>query len=171
MNCVLSSRATVLLAAGAAAIAAGCSARGERDLSGRPPVGRIITAEEIRRTGASTVWQALKFTVPSHQFVENKGQPGRIYSDRGVGSMVLREEPLVFVDRARLSDIMLLRQMPANHIHTVQVLNGNDGTTYFGTSATAGVILIETTMGADIAGDSIVPDTADVRSVTISPRF
>ena len=158
------SQTTLLLAASAVGVVVGCSSRGERDLSGVPPVGRFITAEQIRRTGASTAWQALKFTVPTHQFVENHGQPGRIVSDRGIGSMVLREEPLIFVDRARLSDIMLLRQMPAHHIYTVQVLNGNDGTTNFGTSATAGVILIETTMGADLGPDSTVPDTSTVRS-------
>jgi outer membrane cobalamin receptor len=133
----------------AVAVALGCASKQERDLSGRPPVGDIITAEQIRRTGASTAWEALKFTVRSHQFVENRGQPVRIFSSRGVGSLVLREEPLLFVDRARLVDIQLLRQMPANHILTIQVLNGTDGTTYFGTSAVAGVILIETTMGAD----------------------
>ncbi|UCG87893.1 MAG: TonB-dependent receptor plug domain-containing protein, partial [Gemmatimonadota bacterium] len=133
----------------AAVAALGCASRGERDLSGRPPVGEIITADEIQRTGASTAWEALKFTVRSHQFVEDRGQPVRIFSSRGVGSLVLREEPLLFVDGARLSDIQLLRQMPAHHILTIQVLSGSDGTTYFGTSAVAGVILIETTMGAD----------------------
>jgi outer membrane cobalamin receptor len=151
---------TLTLVAVAAVAAVGCASRQERDLSGRPPVGEIITAEEIQRTGASTAWEALKFTVRSHQFVENRGQPVRIFSTRGVGSMVLREEPLLFVDRARLSDIQLLRQMPAHHILTIQVLNGNDGTTYFGTSAVAGVILIETTMGADTTGASIPAGTA-----------
>ena len=170
MNYVHSSRTTLLIATGAAALLAACASRGERDLSGRPPVGRIITAEAIRRTGASTAWEALKFTVSTHQFVEDHGRPGSIYSDRGIGSMVLREEPLIFVDRARLSDIMLLRQMPAHNIYTVQVLNGNDGTTYFGTSATAGVILIETTMGADIGGDSTLPDTAGVRTRVTGPN-
>jgi len=154
----------LLLCAGAALFVMGCASRGERDLSGIPEVGQVITAEQIQRTGASTAWQALKYTVKTHQFVDSYGQPVRIYSDRGVGSMVLREEPLIFVDRARLSDIMLLRQMPAHNIHHVRVLNGNDGTTYFGTSATAGVILIETTMGADLGTDSIPPETGRSRS-------
>jgi len=153
-----------LLLVGLAVFVVGCASRGERDLSGIPQVGQVITAEQIQRTGASTAWQALKYTVKTHQFVDSYGQPARIYSDRGVGSMVLREEPLIFVDRARLSDIMLLRQMPAHQIHHVRVLNGNDGTTYFGTSATAGVILIETTMGGDLGPESIEPDTSAVRS-------
>jgi hypothetical protein len=51
----------------------------------------------------------------------------RIFSSRGVGSLVLREEPLLFVDRALLVDIELLRQMPASHILIIQVLNGTQG--------------------------------------------
>lgn len=139
-----------------------CGTRAAPNPGGTPQAGRLITAEDIRRTGASTAWEALKYTVRSHQFVDNKGQPARIFSDRGVGSMVLREEPLIFVDRARLSDIMLLGQMPAQNILYVRVLNGNDGTTYFGTSAVAGVILIETTMGADVAANQR-PDTSSAR--------
>ena len=137
----------------------GCGSRAAPDFQDTPQVGQLITAEEIRRTGASTAWEALKYTVRSHQFIDDKGHPVRIFSNRGVGSMVLREEPLIFVDRARLSDILLLGQMPAHHILSVRVLNSSDGTTYFGTSAVAGVFLIETTMGADL-GDDTPPDTS-----------
>ena len=157
-------RAALVAVAGVAALA-GCSARA-RDTSRNPPVGQIITAEQIRRTGAATAWEALKFTVRSHEFRDYRGEPQRIYSNRGVGSMVLREEPLIHLDGARLTDIQVLRHMPANTILYVQVLNGTDGTTYYGTSATAGVILIETTLGVDleeIGKDSLPPDTAAAR--------
>jgi hypothetical protein len=144
---------------------AGCATARPRDATKDPPVGQLITAEQIRETGASTAWQALKFTVRTHQFTDARGEPVRIFSNRGVGSFVLREEPLVFVDGARLIDIQLLQQMPAHHIHSVRVLNGTDGTTYYGTSAVAGVFLIETTMGADLAPDDTVPpDTGTIRS-------
>ncbi|NIM50624.1 MAG: TonB-dependent receptor plug domain-containing protein [Gemmatimonadales bacterium] len=142
----------------------GCASARPWDLSKNPPVGQVITAERILETGASTAWDALKYTVRTHYFTDYRGQPVRIFADRGVGSLELREEPLVFLDRARLSDIQLLRYIPANILLRVQVLNGTDGTTYFGTSAVAGVILIETTMGAELSGDSIPPDTAGTRS-------
>lgn len=146
----------------------GCASARPWDLSKNPPVGQVVTAERILETGASTAWDALKYTVRTHYFTDYRGQPVRIFTDRGVGSLELREEPLVFLDRARLSDIQLLRYIPANILLRVQVLNGTDGTTYFGTSAVAGVILIETTMGAGLSGDSIPPDTAGTPSQSLA---
>jgi outer membrane cobalamin receptor len=125
----------------------GCASGGPREPAEAPPVGRIITAEKIRETGAASAWDALKYTVRSHYFADYRGEPQRIFTNRGVGSMVLREEPLIFLDGTRLADIQLLRQLSASVIETIQVLNSADGTTYYGTSAVAGVILIVTTMG------------------------
>ena len=167
MSVVSVTRAIVLVAAGSIVLTA-CAARARSD-SRNPPVGEVITAEQIRRTGASTVWEALKFTVHSHEFKEHRGQPVRITSNRGQGSMVLREEPLIHLDGTRLTEYQVLRHMPATNVLYIQVLNGTDGTTYYGTSASAGVILIETTLGVDledIGKDSIPPDTGAVlRSV------
>jgi hypothetical protein len=140
----------------------GCATAKPRPATHTPPGGDIITAADIRKTGATSAWEALKYTVRTHQFQDYRGTPVRITSDRGVGSMVLREEPLIFLDGTRLVDIVVLRGIPANNILYVQVLNAADGTTYYGTSATAGVILIETTLGVDledIATDSVPPDT------------
>ena len=43
----------------------------------------------------------------------------------------------------------MLRMIPANNLYSIQVLTGPDATTYYGTSAVAGVILIETTLGGE----------------------
>jgi len=149
----------------------GCATARPRAVTHTPPVGDIITAADIRKTGATNAWDALKFTVHTHQFQDSRGTPVRITADRGVGSMVLREEPLLFLDGARLVDILLLRGIPAHNILYVQVLNATDGTTYYGTSATGGVILIETTLGVDLEDmgvDSVPPDTARLRARTAS---
>jgi hypothetical protein len=46
-------------------------------------------------------------------------------------------------------------------LYSIQVITGPDATTYYGTSAVAGVILLETTLGGEIEGDTVVvPDTA-----------
>ena len=112
--------------------------------------GQFVTAARIRQTGASTAWEALKFTVRTHHFAEdNRGNPVRISANRGQGSLILREDPIVFLDGARLTDITILRMIPANNLFSIQVFTGPDATTYFGTSAVAGVILLETTMGAE----------------------
>ena len=140
--------ARVLVALGPLALL-GCASGGPPEPAETPPVGRIITAEQIRETGATNAWDALKYTVRSHYFADYRGEPQRIYTNRGVGSLVLREEPLIFLDGTRLTDIQLLRQFSASFIESIQVLNSGDGTTYYGTSAVAGVILIVTTMGGE----------------------
>ena len=85
----------------------------------------------------------------------------QIHSDRGQGSMILREDPMVFLDGVRLTDILLLRMIPADNLYSIQVITGPDATPYYGTSAVAGVILLETTLGGEIEPDTVAPpDTA-----------
>jgi hypothetical protein len=123
--------------------------------------GQYVTTEEIRQSGATTAWDALRYTVRTHRFTDYRGVPVRIHSDRGQGSMVLREDPMVFLDGVRLTDILLLRMIPADNLYSIQVITGPDATTYYGTSAVAGVILLETTLGGEIDEDTVVvPDTA-----------
>jgi hypothetical protein len=123
--------------------------------------GQYVTTEQIRESGATTAWDALRYTVKTHRFNDYRGVPVRIHSDRGQGSMVLREDPMVFLDGVRLTDILLLRMIPADNLYSIQVITGPDATTYYGTSAVAGVILLETTLGGEIEGDTVVvPDTA-----------
>jgi outer membrane cobalamin receptor len=150
----------------AAVLAAGaCSPAHQQDTARpSPTTGQYITAQEIRASGAGSAWEALKFTVRTHRFTEYRGVPTRIQSGRGQGSIVLREDPLVFLDGARLTDITVLRMIPANNLYSIQVLTGPDATTYYGTSAVAGVILIETTLGGDEADTVAVPDTGAVRA-------
>jgi hypothetical protein len=129
------------------------------DTQSPPPGGQFITWEQIQRSGATTAWDALKYNVRTHQFGEDsRGNPVRIVANRGQGSMVLREDPIIFLDGARMSEITVLRMIPANNLFSIQVFTGPDATTYFGTSAVAGVILLETTMGTE--QDTLaLPDT------------
>jgi len=164
---MVASRVLGATAAGVAAVlaAAACSPANQQDTTRpSPATGQYVTAEQIRASGASSAWDALKFTVRTHRFTEYRGVPTRIQSDRGQGSIVLREDPLVFLDGARLTDIWVLRMIPANNLYSIQVLTGPDATTYYGTSAVAGVILIETTLGGEEADTVVVPDTGAVRS-------
>ena len=106
--------------------------------------GRVITAEDVEKTGASNIWEALKYTVRSHYFSDYKGEPTGVSSHRGRGSIILNEEPLVILDGARIADFTLLRHVPAVQIRTIRILSGTDGMTYYGTNSTGGVIVIET---------------------------
>jgi outer membrane receptor protein involved in Fe transport len=118
-----------------------------------------VNAAAIRGSGASTAWEALKFTVRTHRFSDYQGIPVSIQSSRGQGSLTLREEPQVFLDGVRLTDITLLRMIPASNLFSIEVLTGPDATTRYGTSAVAGVILLETTLGGPEDDGAVSGDT------------
>ena len=103
------------------------------------PSPHVITAELIEKSGAKTVWDALERTVHFYVFHSN----GRI-EHRGRSSLVLPEQPLLVLDGIRLNDVTVLINMPAADVDTIEVLNGIDATTYYGTNAGAGVIRIWT---------------------------
>ena len=116
-----------------AAMALGaCAARGADDASETDaPRGQVISAAQIQKTGASTAWEALKYTVKSHYFRDYRGQPVRVSSNRGQGSLTLIEEPQIYIDGARVGEITVLRYIPAHIIDNIRVLGSTDGTTYY----------------------------------------
>jgi outer membrane cobalamin receptor len=80
-------------------------------------------------------------------FSENRnGQPSRL-GRRGRASIILQDSPLVFLDGVRMEDFRVLADLPAATLQDIWVLNGIDGTTYYGTDAVAGVVLVRTKKG------------------------
>jgi outer membrane receptor protein involved in Fe transport len=156
----VASRVRLTVASGVCSVVVACSPHGGGEVAPQRNSAQFVTAAEIRGSGAGTAWEALKFTVRTHRFREYQGIPVRIHSNRGQGSLALREDPQVFLDGVRLTDITILRMIPASNLFSIEVLTGPDATTRFGTSAVAGVILLETTLGGpegdvDVPGDTV----------------
>ena len=108
------------------------------------PAGEVYTADDVARTGATTVWEALDRLVRYAVFSEtSRGKPDRIRK-RGASTFALREDMLIVLDGVKVLDITSLGEMPAGVITRIQVLSGLDGTTRYGTGATDGVIIIST---------------------------
>ncbi len=104
----------------------------------------VITQAQIERSGARNAWEALKRLAPQFTFRENRnGQPGGL-ERRGRSSIVLNDAPLVFVDGAELADFRSLNQIPASTLLSIEILNGIEGTSYYGSNAVSGVILFKT---------------------------
>jgi len=66
---------------------------------------------------------------------------------RGPSSIYLQDPPVVMIDGVRVSDLKALDQIPANTLFSILVLSGIEGTTYYGTNAVSGVIVIRTKNG------------------------
>ena len=112
-----------------------------------PGTSFMVTAETIEKSGATTVWEALQLTVPVVSFrgTTHSGSDKQLrIRRRGQTSLYLNDDPRVFIDHVRIVDLSVLDNMPARDIAAIVVLNGIDGTTYYGTSAVNGVVLIFT---------------------------
>lgn len=108
----------------------------------------LITEEMIARSGSATAWDVLKKLAPQLTYRETKDhEPARL-ERRGQSSFVLSDAPLVFLDGVRLPDFRALERIPAETISTIEIFNGLDATTYYGSNAVGGAIVIKTKNGA-----------------------
>ena len=143
----------VCLAASVSLLSAlpGCRGATPRPES-QPPTGIVVTAEQIQKSGARTVWEALQLTIPNVSFrgtTQSGSRQDLRIRRRGRSSLNLNDDPRVFIDQVRLVDLSVLDGMPAGDIAAIVVLNGLDATTYYGTNAGSGVIVIQTKDGAE----------------------
>jgi outer membrane cobalamin receptor len=141
-------RAPCLLPVSLVLLMVACSTSGalqsERDAGYH---GRVITAEQMEKSGLPNAWELLKRFASSFTFAENsQGQPTRIYI-RGRSSILLREDPLVVLDGVEISDIRALGTIPARQLHRIRILSGGDSSTSYGTRAANGAIILETRQG------------------------
>ena len=111
---------------------------------GTMSAGRVYTAQDISDTGASNAWDAVRLTVRSHYFRENKGEPVRVSSKRGQGSLVIPEDPVIVVNGMIINDVAYLKHIPANQVNSIRVLSQKDAATYYGTNSLGGAIILET---------------------------
>jgi len=110
--------------------------------------GTLISQEMIERSGAMNAWEALKRLAPQFRYSEKRdGQPTQL-ERRGRSSILLNDAPRVFVDGADVVDFRSLTQIPASTIFSIEILNGIEGTTYYGSNGVSGVILIRTKNGS-----------------------
>jgi outer membrane cobalamin receptor len=107
----------------------------------------VITQEMIARSGGQTAWEVLRREVPQLAFGENRNGQATGMTRRGRSSIMLNDSPMVIIDGARNQDLKQLQSIPASALMRIEVLTGIEGTTYYGTDAVGGVIIIKTKTG------------------------
>ena len=108
---------------------------------------RWITPEIISHATSSNAWDLLRECGAGYHIDETAdGRAVRLGSRRGRSSLLLKEGDmlLLVVDGIRMPDARYLRELPTSAVLSIQLLNGIDGTTYYGLNAGAGVILVTT---------------------------
>lgn len=107
----------------------------------------LITSEQIEKSGALTAWQVLKEKAPMLTLREDRnGRPASM-GRRGRSSFVLDEAPMIMLDGVRVPDFHSLESIEAASIFTILIYDGVEGTTYYGTDAVSGVVVIKTKDG------------------------
>ena len=108
----------------------------------------VITQEMIARSGGQNAWDVLRREAPQLAFRENRNGQATSMTRRGRSSIVLNDTPMLLVDGIRSQDLKTLQQIPASTLASIEVLTGTEGTTYYGTDAVGGVILVHTKRGS-----------------------
>jgi hypothetical protein len=113
--------------------------------SHRPPYRdrSVMTASDIRKTGAKTALEAVRLVAP-RVFGTNNGERNSTSGPRGRSTFLLTDDPMVFLDGVQVADVSELADMPASDIASIRVMNGIDSSIRFGTGGGNGAILIRT---------------------------
>ncbi len=119
-----------------------------------PAVASVITAEQIKAMGATTLDQALERVPGLHVSLSNQGRLDSVYSIRGIHTkfnpqvlLLMNGLPFPHISGNRPFDFHL----PVAAISRIEVIRG-PGSAVFGADAYAGVINIITKDAADIDG-------------------
>ena len=112
-----------------------------------PPGTFMITAEQIEKSGAHTAWQVLRQDAPMLTIREDRNGRPLSLGRRGRSSFMLDEAPMILLDGVRIPDFHALESIDAQSIFTILIYDGVEGTTYYGTDAVSGVIVIRTKDG------------------------
>jgi len=139
------SRLCCMLALVPIVVAIGCKSAGNMQAAPGDKVytAHVITTEAIERSGATDAWEIIKKLSTMARAKESyDGEPQRLEPKRGHGSIVLRDDPMVYVDGIPLSDLRSLRQIGAHDVDSIEEMGSIEATAFFGTNSNAGVILI-----------------------------
>jgi outer membrane cobalamin receptor len=127
----------------------GCSTASHSHEAPAPAEGRLIGAAQIERSGAVNAWEVIRRTAPSMEARDTPGGHAASLNQRGRGSLLLDETPVITVDGIRITDFQELEVIPAQQIFSVRILNSSAATKYFGTGASGGAVLISLKKSVD----------------------
>jgi hypothetical protein len=129
-----------LLAAG---LLAGCAVAPSSPAAA-PTRGRLITAEQVRASGATNAFQALERN-PRHLRIGPMSDGDLVVRGaRSHGSPYGSGEPLLVVDGVRMVDVQALRNIPAQAVASIEFLTASEAMLRYGTGSNNGAIVVRT---------------------------
>ncbi|MEA2706106.1 MAG: hypothetical protein QOH22_894 [Gemmatimonadaceae bacterium] len=104
---------------------------------------RLITREDIQRSGAVDAFDAIKRAGSYLNISERKRGDIRI-TERGRSSFMLSPQILLIVDGVMMTNLNTLHDIRAENLEWIRVMTGAEATPQYGTDAANGVVLVAT---------------------------
>jgi hypothetical protein len=112
-------------------------------------MARHFDGTQIRRSGARTVWDALRFLAPHQTFAETSPLGARRTPMTGGSGIAGRPAPRVLLDGFVLADLSALRMQPASDVIDIQLVGSADAVMLFGPAYGGGAVIIRTVRGLE----------------------
>lgn len=116
------------------------------------PMASYFDAAQIRRSGATTVWDALRFLAPHQTLAETGPLGARRTPTTGGSGIAGRPAPRVVLDGFVLPELSALRVKPASDVIDIQLLGSADAVMLFGPGYGGGAVVIRTVRGLERRG-------------------
>lgn len=116
-----------------ASLSTGC-ARNTVGTATAPGGSEVLRADEIRRSGAADVLQAIRILRPA--FLQTRGRTSILRSEE--------TEPAVYLDERPFGGVRLLADIPANTVLEVRHFNAAQAQMKYGAGHSQGAILVIT---------------------------
>ena len=119
----------------------------------RPHDRGLISREDIRRTGATNGWDALKSAGTFLSLGEGGSRRGGDVraTSRGRTSFLLSPQLLLVVDNTLMMDLAYLKELRAENIAWIRVLGSVEGTMLYGAYGGNGAVVVRTMVPDDDA--------------------
>ena len=102
----------------------------------------VITQKMIEASKGRNAWEVLRVEAPQFTFQERPNGDPAVLERRGRSTFLLNDAPQLYLDGVRLTDLKNLEQIDATTLQRIEILGSLNGTTYYGTDAEGGVILL-----------------------------
>jgi hypothetical protein len=106
------------------------------------PTSRVLDADRIYRSGATTAWDAIRLLVPSYRV-----QSPRTTSLRMSGTPDadhFQGATRLVIDGHQIRDLEALQAIPVEEIIAIHLLSATEAGTYFGPGSGGGAIVVHT---------------------------
>ena len=106
------------------------------------PTSRVLDAERIHRSGATTAWDAIRLLVPTYRMWAARTTSLRMFSPTDAAHF--EASTRLMIDGHQIRDLDALQAIPAEEVIAIHLLSATEAGVYFGPGSGGGAIVVQT---------------------------